>query len=349
MTFGIESQRFGIEFNPDLLIEDLNKIQEEEWIMHYRSDHYVGHWAAAPLRSVGGHPSVVHASPSGGNPDFYQNTPLLNRCGYFKQVLEWFKCEINACRLLMLGPGSKILEHTDAMALEGTEEWRIHVPITTNGRVEFVLNKNQLNMLPGEIWFADFNLPHLVNNNGDSNRIHLVLDCTPNDWLTEQVQKAFFVDKISVFLNKIGISILKGNLDSNTFLPGILIKNGGLVIDMEKLKYPGDILHEAGHIAVTEKEKRKLLNANVGEEETNAMGDEIASILWSYAALKEIGLPEEVVFHEDGYKGQSDWLIENFKKGIYPGMPLFKWMGFINTDPGNSHPSGFPKMEKWLR
>ena len=31
------------------------------------------------------------------------------------------------------------------------------------------------------------------------------------------------------------------------FLPGLQLENGAIIIDPEKLFYPGDIIHEAGH------------------------------------------------------------------------------------------------------
>jgi len=56
--------------------------------------------------------------------------------------------------------------------------------------------------------------------------------------------------KIAKFLNEIGIRTIPAKLDRQTFLPGILIREGQLLVDEEKLAFPGDLLHEAGHLAV---------------------------------------------------------------------------------------------------
>ena len=40
-------------------------------------------------------------------------------------------------------------------------------------------------------------------------------------------------------------------------LPGITIEAGTLIIDAGKLLYPGDILHEAGHLATASPEVRE--------------------------------------------------------------------------------------------
>ena len=45
-------------------------------------------------------------------------------------------------------------------------------------------------MLPGETWYVDFNLRHRVANNGATPRIHLVLDCVVNDWVSRMLAAA---------------------------------------------------------------------------------------------------------------------------------------------------------------
>ena len=62
-------------------------------------------------------------------------------------------------------------------------------------------------------------------------------------------QTAFFQKAVD-FIQSIGISVLFREIPEKSFLPGISIKAGEIIVDPEKLKYPGDILHEAGHIAV---------------------------------------------------------------------------------------------------
>ena len=80
-------------------------------------------------------------------------------------------------------------------------------------------------------------------------------------------------------------------------------------MDSEKLKYPGDLLHEAGHIAVTEEKLRSLIGTEQMESSWPTDGDEIAAILWSFAACQHLGLELEVVFHPDGYKNANHgWL-----------------------------------------
>ncbi|MEM5566281.1 hypothetical protein WNY78_14260 [Psychroserpens sp. AS72] len=154
--------------------------------------------------------------------------------------------------------------------------------------------------------------------------------------------KSDIKNHIISFLNEIGIDVIKANLGDNTFLPGLQLQGQTILVDEEKLKYPGDLLHEAGHIAVTEKQLRPLIGTNKIGEDWPGLGDEIVAILWSYAALDHLKLDPKVVFHSEGYKNASPWFIEQFTSGVYMGLPLLEWMGVCDTET-------FPKMKRWLR
>lgn len=186
---GISFVQLPVVLDVASLQSDLLQIKPEEWIDHFRGEHYEGKWSIVPLRSVAGHPAVIYSTPAGGGADFYKNTPILDRCKYYQEVLSWFQCRINAARLMSLSAGARILEHTDDMDGSGDGEWRIHIPIQTHEKVLFWLNKQLVPMREGQVWYADFNLPHSVDNQSPISRIHLVLDCTPNDWLKDQLKK----------------------------------------------------------------------------------------------------------------------------------------------------------------
>ncbi|MEO5645810.1 MAG: hypothetical protein ABIQ40_08335 [Bacteroidia bacterium] len=148
------------------------------------------------------------------------------------------------------------------------------------------------------------------------------------------------ISRIFSFLDKIGIQYEESKIEDSSFMPGMIIRNGKLIVDIETLKYPGDLLHEAGHIAVSHPEKRNKMNGEIAKE--NA-GEEIAALLWSYMAARETGIPAEVVFHPDGYKGDSEWLLENFKNKMFIGYPLLNWMKIFEKKDGDL------KVISWLR
>lgn len=143
------------------------------------------------------------------------------------------------------------------------------------------------------------------------------------------------------FLKEIGIPTKLQSLD-DTFLPGIKIEKGVLLYDPEKLLFPGDLLHEAGHIALMTAEERETIVGNVKEYRSPGQDDELGVMLWSYAALKHLNFKPEVVFHPDGYKGDAPMLISSYESGDFKGVPLLVWMDLCET-------AEFPKMKKWIR
>ena len=148
--------------------------------------------------------------------------------------------------------------------------------------------------------------------------------------------------KIIEFLDSIGIKVEEVSLSDETFLPGLSLQGTSILMDVEKLKYPGDLLHEAGHIAVTEEKFRKHIGSEAMKSTWPTSGDEIATILWSFAAAHHLKLDLEIVFHANGYKNDSDWLVEQFNAKNYLGLPLLEWMALCSKEE-------FPKMKKWMR
>lgn len=153
------------------------------------------------------------------------------------------------------------------------------------------------------------------------------------------------------FLEEIGIPVIEKNLDEDTFLPGLTLGPGKVYVDYKKLKYPGDILHEAGHLAVTTPAERNVVGTDQMAAEWPTQGDEIATMLWSFAAVKHLNLPIEFVFHPDGYKNNSEWLISNFSSENYIGLPLLEWAGLTlgKERAMKEGKEAFPAMTKWLR
>lgn len=157
------------------------------------------------------------------------------------------------------------------------------------------------------------------------------------------------IDRIIAFLQDIGIAVKKGKINEETFLPGIKIDCGEMLVDEDKLTYPGDLIHEAGLIALTPKAEREKLNGNVDEEKNSKDSLESGAILWSWAALTYLELDPRIVFHEDGYRGATDWFIENFSSGNYIGLPLLQWMEMCKHQDSDENIPEFPHLIKWLR
>ena len=152
---------------------------------------------------------------------------------------------------------------------------------------------------------------------------------------------------LAAFLHEIGISIRWVALAGPTVLPGVAIERGGLVIDTANLLHPGDLLHEAGHLAVVPPTERAVLGGNAGSDPAS----EMMAIAWSWAAVVHLGLDPAVVFHPDGYRGGSASLIENFQAGRYLAVPMLQWAGMA-VDGQRGAELGiepYPRMTRWLR
>jgi len=162
-----------------------------------------------------------------------------------------------------------------------------------------------------------------------------------------------YLHTISTFVRSVGIDIIFEPITEATFLPGILIDKGQLIVDKEQLLYPGDILHEAGHIAAMPAAERCQVRGNIGivKNESEALGEEMMAIAWSYAACVAAGIPPEIVFHEHGYKGASQWYISQYTSGNYLSLPLMQWAGFCyDTQQANlNNTTPYPNMIRWLR
>lgn len=153
--------------------------------------------------------------------------------------------------------------------------------------------------------------------------------------------------RIFAFLREIGLDVREGSRPERPFMPGIWVENGALIVDTAALLYPGDLLHEAGHLAVMPPDRRR--NAT-GDLAANP-GEEMAAEAWSYAAALATGVPLEVLFHDNGYRGDGPWLRELFAGGGTLGVPLLAWYGMTHM-PGTETAGNaivFPELSTWLR
>ena len=133
-------------------------------------------------------------------------------------------------------------------------------------------------------------------------------------------------------------------------MPGLLIEQGGIVIDKEALLYPGDVLHEAGHIAVVPADRRSLLNQQAIIESKERDTEEMMAIAWSYAACIHLLIDPFFVFHEQGYRGGRDYITDSCRLKNYIGLSMLEKIG-LTVNEKNAHrlntPS-YPHMTKWL-
>ncbi|HQU86824.1 MAG TPA: hypothetical protein PKY59_27065 [Pyrinomonadaceae bacterium] len=159
------------------------------------------------------------------------------------------------------------------------------------------------------------------------------------------------IQKFADFLNGIGLKIHPKKLDEKTFLKGILIENGEIFVDENLLDHPGDILHEAGHIATAPAAIRPQLSDTVTVPDSNMDTMELAAMLWSYAAAVHLQIDPRIVFHPHGYYGRSESILFNFSLGMFMSISILEEaeMAYGQNLANQKGLEIFPKMYKWLR
>lgn len=182
-------------FSESALLRDLAVCHRFQWQQHFNRQDYSGRWTSIALRSASGQINDVMAHPG---TQVFTDTPLSGECPYFREIMVQIACPKETVRLLSLAPGSVIREHTDPYTSYRHGFFRLHIPLQTANGVQFRVDGCDLPMRVGECWYADFELPHSVTNNGSADRIHLVMDCRRNAWsdaLFEQAGYDFAVEK----------------------------------------------------------------------------------------------------------------------------------------------------------
>ncbi|HSX53667.1 MAG TPA: hypothetical protein VLG14_00075 [Sphingomonas sp.] len=155
------------------------------------------------------------------------------------------------------------------------------------------------------------------------------------------------VARIVTFLEGIGIPVALESVPADSLLPGATVRGDTLICDPETLEWPGDLLHEAGHIAVSDPAVRASQT-----EVSPDPGEELAAMAWSYAAAIDLGIDPALVFHAGGYHGGGQNYLESYTRdGSGIGVPMLQYYG-MSAEPRQAETLGrapFPAMTRWLR
>ena len=102
--------------------------------------------------------------------------------------------KVGKCLFIKLPAHKSVGEHTDKQDyLNATR--RHHIAIETNPDVLFFVNKEPKNMAVGECWEINNSKLHAVENNGDTERIHLLIDIMPNKFIDKSFLKPQEMEK----------------------------------------------------------------------------------------------------------------------------------------------------------
>ncbi|MGO8992676.1 MAG: aspartyl/asparaginyl beta-hydroxylase domain-containing protein [Polyangiaceae bacterium] len=151
--------------------------------------YHAGGWRGLSLIAPGGRSDWAGACmPTTMLPG---KTHLLRSTPHLARVLDELPCQIVSARLLTLEPGERIRPHCDSMMDLSAGMARMHVPIITDARVEFVVDGDRYALEPGTLWYADFSKTHSVANPTRITRVHLVIDALASDRLLKLFPERF--------------------------------------------------------------------------------------------------------------------------------------------------------------
>ena len=168
------------EFDVSRLQNDVLQLRNVHWLDHYNNQAHEKSWTCLPLRSLEGRIDNIFAQSDGD----FRDTEMLMACPYFQYVLAQFQCQTTSVRLMSMQAGGRILPHRDAGGGYEDGVARLHIPIFTTPDVVFFIDGERIHFSAGKTWYMNANCVHAVENNSTQERIHLVLDCVPNLWLT---------------------------------------------------------------------------------------------------------------------------------------------------------------------
>jgi hypothetical protein len=108
------------------------------------------------------------------DPEFYEKSNVLPkyRFGYMNYLLEWLGNDsLKQCIITIHGPTAKINTHTDSSVK------KLHIPLVTNEQAFFCFGKDRevkFNMKVGKAYILNTNAYHGTENNGSTDRAHII-------------------------------------------------------------------------------------------------------------------------------------------------------------------------------
>jgi hypothetical protein len=171
---------------------------------------------------------------------------------------------------------------------------------------------------------------------------------------------ALHLEAAFTFCKAIGIPI-EWKAGVSGFVPGIRIEQGVILVD--RGAKPGDLLHEAAHLAIMPSSFRSKASTNLHQAFKSMMdclnehdpesaiaiaimqcGDTEATA-WSWAAGKACGIPDELIITDSSYDGVGAEIRTMLSLKGYLGINGLSRAGFCRVRGDNA----FPHMNKWMQ
>ena len=197
----INIAKVNIRIPQPLLDSLLNTPPPTEYENHYSNYNKDKSWSAIALVGYSKDPKMIEKpiemsdewkEKHKNDAFFIQHTTAFKRYSpIIETLLKLIPAQYHRVRLMKLkSGGGELSRHTDQVDPElGVKDgrlMRLHIPLKTNDGVIFSSwdvsgAERKVNMKVGECWYLDIRKPHKAINNGDEERIHLVIDVEAND------------------------------------------------------------------------------------------------------------------------------------------------------------------------
>lgn len=188
--------------------------QYSQWANHYSSYNKRQSWSAFALRGYDPADPDFIIKPAEMSKKYKEENPERMKAKsqwteiakMFPETLaiinsRFFGAIPDRVRFMRLTKGNgELARHADITDREAgvlpNKVVRLHIPIYTNNGVIFQSwshegKKSIINMQEGSLWYIDVRKPHTAVNNGDQDRVHLVMDFYSNEQLTEFICNGF--------------------------------------------------------------------------------------------------------------------------------------------------------------
>ncbi|MCU1356028.1 MAG: Aspartyl/asparaginyl beta-hydroxylase [Acidimicrobiales bacterium] len=186
MTIGdapTHARRLDLDVDAQALAVEVARLPDDAWLPHFNQRLYDGDWSGVALRTIGGRPGSLYPDPNASGS--WADAPVLGQLPRVAATLDRIACPLLSARLLRLGPGASVDGHTDLDLSYDDGELRLHIPITTGPGACFLVEGQLVEMAAGECWYVDLTRVHAVRNDGPGPRVHLVVDCTVDPWMSD--------------------------------------------------------------------------------------------------------------------------------------------------------------------
>jgi hypothetical protein len=178
---------------------DVAKLEEE---LQYVADLYMPRfrkedWTMVPLRNAdatSSHKGIELTSTLQKNTMLAcSNNELVEQLPYiawiFEDIAARFNTEVGLVRISKVASHKAIDRHADGRVFDfhKGEVYRLHIPIITGENVVFEVDDNSYHLQPGTLYYTNVSKVHSVKNEGEIDRIHLIIDVHSSPALQEHI------------------------------------------------------------------------------------------------------------------------------------------------------------------